>query len=183
VIAIGRVYAPAPLGLLLTDSRKEVQSAAVPTAVELERKLRESDLRVTRPRLAVLSAVYDHPHADTGAIRGFVREDLGGVSHQTVYDALRALTDAGLLRHIQPPGSVARYESRVGDNHHHIVCRSCGAIADVDCAVGGAPCLTPSDDHGYAIDEAEVVYRGLCPDCAKAGTSDQTPDPKKDPHV
>ena len=138
----------------------------MPTTAELEELLRGTDLRVTRPRLAVLDAVYEHPHADTGSIIGFVREDLGEVSHQAVYDVLRALTDAGLVRHIQPPGSVARYESRVGDNHHHIVCRSCGAIADVDCAVGAAPCLSASDDHGYVIDEAEVVYRGLCPDCS-----------------
>jgi Fur family ferric uptake transcriptional regulator len=130
--------------------------------------LRGSALRVTRPRMAVLAAVHDHPHADTDSIIGMVRADLGEVSHQAVYDVLRALTDAGLLRRIQPPGSVARYEARVGDNHHHVVCRSCGAIADVDCAVGAAPCLTASDDHGYAIDEAEVVYRGRCPECVAA---------------
>jgi Fur family transcriptional regulator, stress-responsive regulator len=128
--------------------------------------LRGSALRVTRPRVAVLSAVHDHPHADTISIIGAVREDLGEVSHQTVYDALHALTAAGLVRHIQPSGSVARYESQVGDNHHHIVCRSCGAIADVDCAVDTTPCLTPSADHGYAIDEAEVTYWGVCPDCS-----------------
>jgi Fur family ferric uptake transcriptional regulator len=135
--------------------------------------LRGSDLRVTRPRLAVLNAVYDHPHADTRSIIGAVRDGLGEVSHQAVYDVLHALTDAGLVRHIQPPGSVARYESRVGDNHHHIVCRSCGAITDVDCAVGTAPCMTASDDRGYAIDECEVVYRGLCPACSNAGAPDQ----------
>jgi Fe2+ or Zn2+ uptake regulation protein len=133
--------------------------------------LRGVALRVTRPRVAVLSAVHDHPHADTDSIIGIVREDLGGVSHQAVYDVLRALTEAGLLRRIEPPGSVARYEARVGDNHHHVVCRSCGVIADVDCAVGTAPCLTASDDHGFAIDEAEVVYRGLCPDCSTATSS------------
>ncbi len=140
----------------------------MPTAAEYEELLRGADLRVTRPRVAVLTAVYDHPHADTNSIIGLVRDDLGEVSHQAVYDVLRVFTDAGLLRHIQPPGSVARYESRVGDNHHHVVCRSCGAIADVDCAVGDTPCLQPSDDHGFAIDEAEVVYRGLCPDCSTA---------------
>jgi Fe2+ or Zn2+ uptake regulation protein len=133
--------------------------------------LRESALRVTRPRIAVLSAVHDHPHADTHSLIGAVREDLGEVSHQTVYDALRALTAAGLVRHIQPSGSVARYESQVGDNHHHIVCRSCGAMADVDCAVGTTPCLTPSADHGYAIDEAEVIYWGLCPSCSATPSS------------
>lgn len=133
---------------------------------QYEQLLRDSSLRVTRPRLAVLNAVYDHPHADTNEIIDAVRADLGEVSHQAVYDVLRALTGAGLLRQIQPSGSVARYESRVGDNHHHIVCRACGAIADVDCAVGEAPCLAPSEDHGYVIDEAEVIYRGLCADCS-----------------
>jgi Fur family ferric uptake transcriptional regulator len=128
--------------------------------------LRAVALRVTRPRLAALSAVHDHPHADTDSIIRVVREDLGEVSHQAVYDVLRALTAAGLVRRIQPAGSPARYESRVGDNHHHVVCRSCGAIADVDCAVGTTPCLTASDDHGFAIDEAEVVYWGLCPGCS-----------------
>ena len=108
----------------------------------------------------MLAAVHDHPHADTHSIIGVVREHLAEVSAQAVYDVLRALTDAGLVRRIQPPGSVARYESRVGDNHHHVVCRSCGVIADVDCAVGAAPCLTASDDHGFAIDEAEVIYSG-----------------------
>ena len=111
----------------------------------------------------MLTAVYDRPHADTDTILRAVRADLGEVSHQAVYDVLRALTDAGLLRRIQPAGSVARYESRVADNHHHVVCRTCGSIADVDCAVGDAPCLTASDDSGYAIDEAEVVYWGVCP--------------------
>ncbi|WP_443217029.1 Fur family transcriptional regulator [Saccharothrix sp. ALI-22-I] len=130
--------------------------------------LRGASLRVTAPRMAVLSAVHSHPHADTDSIIGVVRERLGAVSHQAVYDVLRALTTAGLLRRIEPPGSVARYEARVGDNHHHVVCRSCGAIADVDCAVGTAPCLIASDNHGFAIDEAEVVYRGLCPGCSTA---------------
>lgn len=128
--------------------------------------LREAALRVTRPRIAVLNAVYGHPHADTDSIIGIVRDDLGDVSHQAIYDVLRALTTAGLVRRIQPAGSVARYESRVGDNHHHVVCRSCGVIADADCAVGETPCLTASDDHGFAIDEAEVIYWGLCPACA-----------------
>ena len=132
--------------------------------------LRGVALRVTRPRVAVLTAVRDRPHADTDTIIGLVRADLGEVSHQAVYDVLRVLTDVGLLRRIQPPGSVARYEARVGDNHHHVVCRACGAIADVDCAVGAAPCLTASDDHGYTIDEAEIVYRGRCPACAAAAT-------------
>ncbi len=127
--------------------------------------LREAGLRVTRPRRAVLTAVREHPHADTDAILGVVRQDLPDVSHQAVYDSLRALAGAGLVRRIQPSGSVARYESRVGDNHHHVVCRSCGKIADVDCAVGDAPCLTASDDLGFSIDEAEVIYWGRCSDC------------------
>jgi len=131
--------------------------------------LRGAELRVTGPRLAVLSAVHAHPHADTESLIRAVRADRGEVSHQAVYDVLRALTDAGLIRRIQPMGSVARYEARVGDNHHHVVCRSCGAVADVDCAVGVAPCVTASDDAGYAIDEAEVVYWGRCPACRAAG--------------
>jgi len=135
---------------------------------ELEQMLRLATLRVTRPRLAVLEAVHSHPHADTDAIIAASRDRLGAVSHQAVYDVLRALTDAGLVRRIQPTGSVARYEARVGDNHHHVVCRSCGSIADVDCAVGETPCLTASDDHGFSIDEAEVVYWGTCPDCTTA---------------
>ena len=122
-------------------------------------------LRVTRPRLAVLAAVHEHPHADTDRLIGAVRRELGEVSHQAVYDVLRALTTAGLIRRIQPAGSVARYESRVGDNHHHVVCRSCGAIADVDCAVGDTPCLSAAEDHGFSIDEAEVVYWGTCQTC------------------
>ncbi|MFN2538423.1 MAG: Fur family transcriptional regulator [Mycobacteriales bacterium] len=140
----------------------------MPTTSDFERMLREADLRVTRPRLAVLSAVHHHPHADTDALIGAVRDELGAVSHQAVYDVLRALTAARLVRRIEPAGSVARYESRVADNHHHIVRRSCGDIADVDCAVGTAPCLTAADDQGYAIDEAEVVYWGLCPKCVAA---------------
>ena len=128
--------------------------------------LRDASLHVTRPRVAVLGAVHAHPHADTSSIIARVREELGGVSQQAVYDVLRVLTDADLVRRIHPPGSVARYESRVGDNHHHLVCRSCGVLADVDCAVGHAPCLAASDDRGFAIDEAEVIYWGLCPDCS-----------------
>ena len=134
--------------------------------------LREASLRVTSPRVAVLAAVHDHPHSDTDSVIGVVREDLGVVvSLQAVYDVLAVLTSAGLVRRIQPMGSVARYEARVADNHHHVVCRSCGAIADVDCAVGYTPCLTPADDAGYQIDEAEVTYWGLCPDCAAAASA------------
>jgi Fe2+ or Zn2+ uptake regulation protein len=140
----------------------------VPTTPEYERLLRGASLRVTRPRVAVLAAVHGTPHADTSSILGQVRERLGEVSHQAVYDVLRALTDAGLVRRIHPPGSVARYESRVGDNHHHVVCRTCGAIADVDCVVGEAPCLDITDHPGYAIDEAEVIFWGVCADCSAA---------------
>ena len=141
---------------------------------DLEDLLRTSGLRVTRPRLATLAAVRANPHIDTDAVIRIVREDLGEVSHQAVYDVLRALTTAGLVRRIEPAGSVARYESRVGDNHHHVVCRSCGVIADVDCAVGDTPCLTASDDHGFVIDEAEVVYWGQCPDCFTSATASST---------
>jgi Fur family transcriptional regulator, stress-responsive regulator len=143
-----------------------VPTSRLPSTPDFEQLLREADLRVTRPRMAVLSAVYRHPHADTDSIIDAVRDSLSDVSRQAIYDVLRALTNAGLVRRIQPAGSVARYESRVGDNHHHVVCRICGTIADADCAVGEAPCLTASDDHGFAIDEAEVIYWGLCPDCA-----------------
>ena len=123
--------------------------------------------------MAVLTAVYAHPHADTDSIIGIVRGDLPDVSHQAVYDSLHALTAAGLVRRIQPMGSVARYEARVGDNHHHVVCWSCGAIADVDCAVGYTPCLTAADDAGYEISEAEVIYWGRCPECAATPASQQ----------
>jgi Fur family ferric uptake transcriptional regulator len=138
---------------------------------DVEVQLRQSGLRVTRPRVAVLTVLGDHPHTDTDTIIRRVREVVGDVSHQAVYDVLRALTDAGLVRRIQPTGSVARYEVRVGDNHHHVVCRSCGAIADVDCAVGEAPCLDASDRHGFLIDQAEVTYWGLCPSCIAAAAS------------
>jgi Fur family ferric uptake transcriptional regulator len=131
-----------------------------------EAPLRAASLRVTRPRLAVLAALRDHPHVDTDRVIALVRGELPAVSVQAVYDVLRALTGAGLVRRIHPAGATARYELRVGDNHHHVVCRSCGAIADVDCPVGHAPCLTASDDHGFVVDEAEVVYWGACPDCA-----------------
>lgn len=133
-----------------------------------------ADLRVTRPRVAVLEVVDANPHADTETIFSAVRVGLPEVSRQAVYDVLNALSTVGLVRRIQPLGMVARYESRVGDNHHHVVCRSCGIIADIDCAVGDAPCLTPSDDDnvldGFVLDEAEVIYWGLCADCSTAGS-------------
>jgi Fur family ferric uptake transcriptional regulator len=138
---------------------------------DLATTLRGASLRVTRPRLAVLSAVHAHPHLDTEALIRLVRAEVPTVSHQAVYDVLRVLTDSGLVRRFQPAGANARYEARVGDNHHHVVCRTCGAIADVDCAVGHAPCLTASDDHGFTVDEAEVVWWGTCPTCAPAPTA------------
>lgn len=147
----------------------------MPPPSDFAEQLRTADLRVTRPRLAVLHAVNANPHADTDAVFGAVRTDLPEVSRQAVYDVLAALTTAGLLRRVQPSGSVARYESRVGDNHHHVVCRSCGTIGDVDCAVGEVPCLTPVGDEGFLVDEAEVIYWGLCPDCSTRQPSRSQP--------
>lgn len=133
--------------------------------VDPEELLRGADLRVTRPRVAVINALATQPHADAEAVRRLAHADLGAVSVQAIYDVLKALHDADLVRRIEPAGASALYELRVGDNHHHIVCRSCGAVADVDCAVGEAPCLTAAESHGFEIDEAEVTYWGLCPDC------------------
>ncbi|SDS98583.1 Fur family transcriptional regulator, ferric uptake regulator [Brevibacterium siliguriense] len=130
--------------------------------------LRRTSLRVTKQRVAVLDAVRDHPHADTETVIRSVRESLPAVSHQAVYDSLHTLTEVGLVRCIRPSGSVARYERRIGDNHHHLVCRSCNLIVDVDCTVGQAPCLTPSHDAGFVVDQAEVTFWGLCPECASA---------------
>jgi Fur family ferric uptake transcriptional regulator len=144
---------------------RRVEVVVVRNPPQVECLLRDAALRVTAPRKAVLSAVHEYPHADTESLLAVTRARLGSVSHQAVYDVLRALTDAGLVRRIQPAGSAARYEARVGDNHHHVVCRSCGAVSDVDCAIGEPPCSTGSDDAGFAIDEAEVVYWGLCPAC------------------
>lgn len=134
--------------------------------------LRAAGLRVTRPRLAVLGVLRDGGHLDVDEIARQVRAQLDSVSTQAVYDVLGALSRAGLARRIEPAGSPARYEARVGDNHHHIVCRGCGEIADVDCTVGEAPCLDPSTAHGFAVDEAEVTFWGLCPDCQSRRTSD-----------
>ena len=130
--------------------------------------LRQHGLQVTAQRLAVLRAVSDRSHSTADDIDKIVRAEIGAISRQAVYDALAVLTEKGLLRRIQPAGSPARYENRVGDNHHHIVCRNCGSMGDVDCAVGDAPCLTAADDLGYEIDEAEVIYWGHCPECAAA---------------
>ena len=140
-------------------------TAAAPTAAE---ELREAGLRVTAARVALLATVRAGDHLDVEAIATGVRARVGHVSLQAVYEALRALTEAGLVRRIEPAGSPARFEGRVGDNHHHIVCRSCGTVADVDCAVGEAPCLTASDVHGFVVEEAEVIYWGRCSDCSAA---------------
>ncbi|MGB3352988.1 MAG: Fur family transcriptional regulator [Mycobacterium sp.] len=137
--------------------------------------LKSASLRVTQPRIAVMQAVGRHAHADTEVIIDAARQRVPDISRQTVYDALNALTAAGLIRRIQPAGSLARYESRIGDNHHHIVCRSCGLIADVDGAVGEVPCLTAPDDRGFEIDEAEVIYWGLCSDCSPSHISRSHP--------
>ena len=134
-------------------------------------ELRGAGLRVTAARVALLEIVRAGDHLGVDAIASGVRDRIGHISLQAVYDALHALTAAGLLRRIEPAGGQPRFERRVGDNHHHIVCRSCGAVADVDCAVGEAPCLTASDDHGFSIDEAEVIFWGLCPDCSTARSS------------
>ncbi|VFA88377.1 Peroxide-responsive repressor perR [Gordonia paraffinivorans] len=141
---------------------------SVASTPDYAQQLRAADLRVTQPRVAVMRAVADHPHADTDTVFGVVRQTLPNVSRQAVYDVLRALTDAGLLRRFQPSGSLSRYECRTGDNHHHLVCRACGAIEDVDCAVGEAPCLAASEDHGFLLDEAEVIFWGLCPECVSS---------------
>lgn len=143
---------------------------------DYEARLRAASLRVTRPRVAVLVALRDHPHVDTETVVSLVREELPAVSRQAVYDVLRALTEARLVRRIEPAGATARYETRVGDNHHHLVCRNCRTIVDVDCAVGHAPCLATSDDHGFVVDETEVVYWGTCPACAAEPTVPSDPE-------
>lgn len=139
--------------------------------------LRAAGLRVTAPRLAVLKVVAAQPHSDADRIATEVRRELGSVSTQAVYDVLKACVGAGILRRIEPAGSPARFEARTGDNHHHLVCRSCGAVTDVDCAVGHAPCLDPSDTHGYLVDEAEVVFWGLCPACRSAEPAQMNVNP------
>jgi len=139
-----------------------------PTAEELTTSIRGAGLKVTEPRLAVLKALGEMPHSDADAVYGTVKQQLPGTSVQAVYGVLAALTTAGLLRKIEPAGSSARYERRIGDNHHHLVCTQCNAIQDVDCAVGEAPCLTPSDNAGFAVHAAEVTYWGLCAACQKS---------------
>jgi Fur family transcriptional regulator, stress-responsive regulator len=145
-----------------------VTASQAPTPAE---ELRRAGLRVTAARVALLETVRHGDHLGVEAIAAGVRDRVGHVSLQAVYEALHALTAAGLVRRIEPEGSPARFEGRVGDNHHHAVCRSCGAVADVDCAVGEAPCLTASDDRGFSIEEAQVIFWGLCPRCSTAGSS------------
>jgi Fur family transcriptional regulator, stress-responsive regulator len=140
--------------------------------VDPRARLRAAGLRVTAPRQAVLGVLGEHPHSTADAVAYAVRRRLGSVSTQAVYDVLAACVDAGLVRRIEPAGSAARYETRTGDNHHHVVCRSCGATADVDCVVGEAPCLAPSDAGGFVVDEAEVVFWGTCPSCACRDAND-----------
>jgi len=154
--------------------------------VDGDELLRRHGMQVTAQRLAVLRAVSDRPHSPADDIHRLVRAEIGAISRQAVYDALAALTDKGLLRRIQPAGSAARYESRVGDNHHHLICRSCSRMVDVDCAVGATPCLTAADDSGDEIDEAEVVYWGRCPECVEAtpvstGSSQRMPGVRRQP--
>ncbi len=140
--------------------------------------LRQRGIQVTAQRLAVLRAVAGQPHIAADAVVEIVRAEIGAISLQSVYDALAVLVTGGLVRRIQPAGSPARFENRVGDNHHHLICRVCGRMVDVDCAVGSAPCLTAADDNGYAIDEAEVVYWGLCPECQAEGREPSDTDPR-----
>ncbi len=141
---------------------------------DLTRLLRRHGVQVTAQRLAVLRAVSGRPHGTADDIEEVVRAEIGSISRQAVYDALGTLTDTGLIRRIQPARSPARYEDRVDDNHHHLVCRTCGRMIDVDCAVGRRPCLEAADAHGFTIDDAEVVYWGLCPDCQSAATTTTT---------
>ena len=150
----------------MTDALE--QETRTPDPIEqhtIEQQLRSCGLQVTAQRLAVMEAVTTSSHATTEELTEVVRGKIGSISRQAVYDTLGVFADKGLIRRIQPTGSVARYEDRVGDNHHHLVCRGCGRIFDIDCAVGSTPCLTADDDHGFEIDEAEVVYWGRCPDC------------------
>jgi Fe2+ or Zn2+ uptake regulation protein len=145
--------------------------------------LRRHGLQVTAQRLAVLRAVAERPHSTADDIGTAVRAEIGAVSRQAVYDALAVLTDKGVLRRIQPAGSPARYEDRVGDNHHHLICRTCGRMVDVDCAVGDTPCLIAADDWGYEVDEAEVIYWGRCPDCVATTNHQQSPHEEKEHSV
>jgi Fur family transcriptional regulator, stress-responsive regulator len=137
----------------------------MPGELSSEAVLRRHGLQVTAQRLAVLRAVSDRPHGTADDVGVAVRSEIGAISRQAVYDALAVLTDKGIIRRIQPAGSAVRYEDRIGDNHHHLICRTCGQMVDVDCAIGDTPCLTAADDAGYEVDEAEVTYWGRCPEC------------------
>jgi Fur family transcriptional regulator, stress-responsive regulator len=141
--------------------------------------LRQHGVQVTAQRLAVLRAVSEQPHITADAVAEVARGEIGAISRQSVYDALSVLVDKGLVRRIQPVGSAARFEGRVGDNHHHLICRTCGRLVDVDCAVGAAPCLDPADGHGFEIDEAEVSYWGRCPQCLADSGTDGRPSPRQ----
>lgn len=149
------------------------------TSTAAAERLRGAHLRVTAARLAVLRALEGHPHADARALVADTRRQLGSVSSQTVYSILSAYEQAGLVRRIEPAGSAALHELRAGDNHHHVVCRGCGATRDIDCAVGRRPCLTPSETHGYALDEAEVTFWGTCPSCQEAKKEKRNPATRK----
>jgi Fur family ferric uptake transcriptional regulator len=141
----------------------------VTASIDKAALLRRHGVQVTAQRLAVLGSVSDRPHGTAAEIAVVVRSEIGAISLQAVYDALATLTDKGIIRRIQPAGSSARYEDRVDDNHHHLICRTCSRMVDVECAVGETPCLTAAEDSGYEIDEAEVIYWGRCPDCVAAG--------------
>lgn len=154
-------------------------SFVIATAPDPTAALRSAGLHVTAPRVATLRTLAQQPHASADAVIAAVRADIGTVSKQAVYDVLRALTDAGLVRRLEPPGQRALYETRTGDNHHHLVCRRCGAIEDVDCAVDVVPCLIPSERHGYEVGEAEVIYWGVCPTCRTKPAP--PPNPRKAP--
>lgn len=143
--------------------------------------LRQRGIQVTAQRLAVLRAVAGEPHITADGVAEAVRAEIGAISLQSVYDALALLVAEGLIRRIQPAGSAARFEDRVGDNHHHLICRVCGRVVDVDCATGSAPCLTAVDDRGYEIDEAEVAYWGRCPDCVAKATASSSAAPTDSP--
>lgn len=151
------------------------------TAEDAAALLRGRALRVTSPRVAVLSELSERPHSSVDAIAQGSRDRLGAVSTQAIYDVLAALYAAGLVRRFEPAGHPARYELDLGDNHHHVVCRRCGTMSDVECAQGSTPCLTAGDDHGFAIDEAEVIYWGICPDCAGQTAAPQTSAPQTHP--
>ena len=152
----------------VTIHQTETPGHPHPDSPELVQSLREHSVQVTAQRIAVANAVASHPHATAEQITSMVREQIGSISRQAVYDTLSVLEQAGMVRRIQPIGSPARFEDRVGDNHHHIICRNCGALVDIDCAVGLAPCLTPSETHGFDIDEADVSYWGMCPSCQQS---------------